>query len=170
MLSQSSSRHRLRYVWLHEIDSPHALSIQDCCVINYCITTIQTTDPSSTGPSSLGPSFTGQQTSATSTIPLSTNTSGLSSSSLSTGASVGIGIGAGVAVLVLALLGWLIHRRRKKSVFAHKETLGPAQEIQSISTGYYQHGNSARTVSQSPLQEAPSSPATSPPAELDGRS
>lgn len=133
----------------------------------------QTNDPlssitPSTGLSSLGPSATGQQASSTDAVP-PINTSGSSSSSLSAGASAGIGVGAGVGVLVLALLAWLIYRRRNKVRTSHKETSSPAQEIQSTSTSYYQHGNSSRAASKSPLHEAPSSQARSPLAELEGR-
>lgn len=133
----------------------------------------QTDDPlssslPSTGLSSTGPSATGQQASSADTVP-PINTSGSSSSSLSAGASAGIGVGAGVGVLALALLGWLLYRRRNKVRVLHMGTSSPTQEIQSTPTGYYQHGNSSRAVSKSPLHEAPSSQARSPVAELEGR-
>lgn len=70
---------------------------------------------------------------------------------------------------MLAILGWLIYRRRKKAMNLQKETLIPSQQEPSISTGYYQHGNSTRAVSKSPLQEAPSDPPRSQPVELEGR-
>lgn len=162
-------------MWFHNFHCSSVLSIKEVSLTNDDVE-IQTTDlssstssPSSTGVSSTNMPSADQQPTATDPDRLPINTSGSSTSSVSVGASAGIGIGAGVGVLVLALLAWLIYRRRNKVKTSNKEASSPTQEIQSTSTGYYQHGNSSRAGSKSPLHEAPSSQARRPLAELEGR-
>lgn len=175
MLLPSSSRPRLRYVWFYNFHCSSILSTQELSLTNNDVeiqTTVlssSTSVPSSTSVSSTNMPSADQQATATDPDRLPINTSGSSTSSVSAGESAGIGIGAGVGVLVLALLAWLVYRRRNKVKTSYKETSSPNQEIQSTSTSYYQHGNSSRAVSKSPLHEAPSSQSRSPLAELEGR-